>query len=385
MGIWEITPQIASPEGTEKALETLKGLDESSLMKAAIEMPKHVIEAVKKAKDSDEGDIPLERAKIHLFGLGGSAIAGDLIGDMLSPKRKIDIHRGTIPPRDPRGLVISSYSGNTYEIVESALKLTGGIKSVVCITSGGALSKLAYHWCLPQWSVPSGLLPRSAIGWFIGYLMGIMEKWRIIQKHTTEFVVSAAERLHKSLSQTEPHQHPLIRASLPIAQSMLGKNVLIFHTLRCTGAAKRLEAQINENGKHPAFSIMLPEGLHNSIEGIAGGDPNAWTLIYISDHLDPPILRDGMERSADFLKDKGYQCVAFPSAGNDQFELTLSRVMLSDFVSIFLAGLKGIDPAPIPAITELKITPSSIEDDDEHIQDADGRPVVSDPTNPKNS
>jgi len=118
--------------------------------------------------------------------------------------------------------------------------------------------------------------------------------------------------------------------------------------------------------------VVMPEGLHNTIEGIAGADPKEWTIILLADQYDPAYLRDGMGKAAELLTKKEFTCVPIPAAGNDQYELMLSRLLVSDFVSLFLAGIKGVNPTLIPTIEELKTTleVSAVEvEDDAEIED----------------
>ena len=328
-----------------------------------VDLSRNVEAAIGMSEDFSEGEIPLDKSSLHLFGLGGSAIAGDMIRDFLAPVKKISVHRGTLPPRDRRGVVVSSYSGNTIEIARMAHRTVGGLKSVIFLTSGGELAQLGWELAQPVWKMPTGLQPRAALGWSLGFLVSIMVRWRISNKSLKDNLERAAKRLADSIAQTGVEKHPLVRAALPIAQSLKDKNTLIFHSLGCTGAARRLAAQITENSKQPAFAVLMPEGLHNAIEGIAGGDPERWSVIYLADSNDPPFLRDSLARSADFLQGKGFSCVAFPAAGKDKLELTLSRIFLADFVSLFIAALRGIDPTPIETIMKLKETESQEEAD----------------------
>jgi glucose/mannose-6-phosphate isomerase len=185
-------------------------------------------------------------------------------------------------------------------------------------------------------------------------LMAIMVRWQIVFKSEQIKLASAAAKLEQSLEKGNLAEHKLSRHALPISQLILGKNALIFHSLKCTGAARRFAAQINENGKQPAFAVLMPEGLHNAIEGISGGHPNEWTLIYFTDPDDPEFLTESLGRSMEFVKKKGFNVVVFPAMGENQYELTLARILLGDLVSVFLAVLRGIDPTYIPAIETLK-------------------------------
>jgi len=365
VNIWEEKPKTATIEETSQALKLLDKLDKSSMKDVVLEMPNQITAAFKASANYNEGEKPSDRSRIYLFGIGGSAISGDLISDILSPQNKITVCRGTPPPRDMRGVVISSYSGNTKEITSEVHRVTGGLKSNIFITSGGNLARLAWEWTLPIWRIPEGYQPRGAIGWSMGLLVRAMVRWRILNVNVQNKLEQAAKHLADNLAQVDLIDHTVIQSALSIAQSLIGKNVLIFHSSSCVGAAMRLAAQINENGKHPAFTVSVPEGLHNSIEGIAGGDPNAWSLIFIFDPSDPLLLRERLARSAEYLQEKEYTSLQFPAFGNDRFELTLYRVLLADFVSLFLATLKGVDPTPIPTITALKQDNASVNEQSE--------------------
>lgn len=250
--------------------------------------------------------------------------------------------------------MVSSYSGNTKEINELASSATGGLKSTIFITSGGELEKMVIEWGLPLWKLPSGYKPRAALGWSLGYLSSILDRWRITS-NLTEKMTHAALKFRQTFVKSKPEEHILISAALSIAKNLMGRDALLFHSLNCTGAARRLAAQINENGKQPAFAVLMPEGLHNAIEGISGGDPQKWTIIYMTDPNDTELLRDIFRNSIDYLEKRGFRCLIFPAAGSNQLEMTMSRVILGDFVSLFLAAERGIDPTVIPAISALKV------------------------------
>ena len=324
------------------------------MLDCAIEMPEQIIQAEEAARTFHEGDIPLDRSSIHLVGLGGSAVAGELLTDMLSPRQVISIHRGINPPRDKRGVIVSSYSGNTSEVLELAGRVTGGLRTVVFMTSGGKLAYLSDEWSIPAWLIPTGYQPRAAIGWSLSLVLALMERWGVVNK-VHEKLIKAARRLKASLDRDKLSDHILTRAALPIASALKDKKVVIFHSHQCTGAATRLAAQIAENGKQPAFPLVVPEAMHNVVQGIACDDKECWALIFMTDPGDPLSLRESMRSAMTYFTGLGFDCLPYPAAGDDAFELTLSRLFLADLVSLFLAALKGVDPTPISIITDLKM------------------------------
>ncbi|HES59772.1 MAG TPA: SIS domain-containing protein, partial [Caldithrix sp.] len=108
--------------------------------------------------------------RILYFGMGGSAIAGNLLYDTLFDQLKapIDIVRGYNCPaycNEYTLVIASSYSGNTEETLSAIkdVKKTGA--TILAVTSGGELHKIAESnkWSLI--SIPGGLPPREALGY----------------------------------------------------------------------------------------------------------------------------------------------------------------------------------------------------------------------------
>ncbi len=364
------SPVLASLDEALETIEKLRKVDSENMLDCVLGFPQQIISAIEESSKFDGGDNPLDKTSIHLLGLGGSAIAGDLLTDMAVPRHVITVHRGTLPPRDTRGTVVSSYSGNTKEILEIIPRVIGGLKSAVVITSGGELESFAMYNSIPIWRIPGGFQPRSALGWSIGLLVTVLNRWNIPNPSRVK-LLQAAKRLKGSFTLENCHEHPFIRAAVQIVKELTGRCGLVFFSKNCKGAARRFVAQLNENGKHPAFEIMIPEALHNTIEGLGGSDPEQYTLIFITDPADPPMLREVLRKVIDLLENKGFTCIVFPAAGNNPYELTLSRVLLGDFVSLFLAASKEIDPTPIPTISSLKVEPIDTDTEEGNIEEDD--------------
>ncbi|MFC2150319.1 SIS domain-containing protein [Calditrichota bacterium] len=346
---------LAEVTEVTSAIDQLRKIDKSQMLNCLLELPNQVERAIYDSKDFDEGEVPLDRNRVHLLGLGGSAIAGELILDMLYPQRAISVHRGTQMPHDKCGVVVSSYSGNTTEVLELSNHLHGGLRPVVYLTSGGLLEKTGHDNSIPTWKMPTGYQPRAAVGWSIGLVASLLDRWRVVHG-IKEKLLATAKGFRKIFDTANDDwiEHPLIRAGLPIANALKEKHGIIFHSLSCTGAARRFAAQITENSKQAAFVLVMPEAMHNAVEGIGGSDPDKWTLIFMSDPEDPTSLRDGIDRTSDYFQNSGFTCLKFPAAGTNRFELTLSRLILADMASLFLAGNLNVDPTPLTIIPKLK-------------------------------
>jgi glucose/mannose-6-phosphate isomerase len=346
-------PRATSEECSE-ALNALRKVDAQGMLGAALQMTSQIITAQEVVRDFHEGDAPLDRTKLHLVGLGGSAIAGELLRDMIAPKKGVSVHRGTKPPRDKAGVIVSSYSGNTRELIELSFLVTGGLRPVIFLTSGGLLEKIGKDNSIPIWKMPAGFQPRAAVGWSLALVAAVISRWMVVPEISDHLILAARKFIGK-LNPAEPAANPLVQLALPLADSLVGRTTVIFHSLQCTGAARRLAAQINENGKQAAFALVMPEAMHNGVEGLIGADnPERWTLLFMSDQNDPDSLHEAMNRTRNFFAGAGFLCGEFPSEGDNSYEQTISRVFIADMTSLFLAARRGVDPTPIPTIVGMK-------------------------------
>ncbi|HKW50413.1 MAG TPA: SIS domain-containing protein, partial [Candidatus Eisenbacteria bacterium] len=111
-----------------------------------------------------------------LFGMGGSAIAGDLTRSMVDREGDSPFHvvRHYEPPAwlTPEDfLIFSSYSGETEETIAAYRSLRYlGARSCV-LTTGGTLARLAGADEIPVAALPPGHPPRAALGYSFSTLV----------------------------------------------------------------------------------------------------------------------------------------------------------------------------------------------------------------------
>ncbi|RKZ05532.1 hypothetical protein DRQ32_12325, partial [bacterium] len=118
---------------------------------------------------------------VKVVGMGGSAVAAELVGAVLDPARmSVSVLRDyALRHRPAPGtlLVFSSYSGNTEETLaawEDAARYTPDCPRVI-ISSGGQLAKLAQAASVPCISLPPDLPPRASLGHGVGALCALLE------------------------------------------------------------------------------------------------------------------------------------------------------------------------------------------------------------------
>ena len=133
-------------------------IDKSGMKRKIFELPEHMAEATRLAEQVDIG-AGGEIRNVVIAGMGGSAIAGDILKTVLW-------HRSSFPVEIVRYyslpssvtedtlVIVISYSGNTEETLScfSEAKRTGA--RILCISSGGELRKIATAESLPFIQIP---------------------------------------------------------------------------------------------------------------------------------------------------------------------------------------------------------------------------------------
>jgi glucose/mannose-6-phosphate isomerase len=312
----------------------------------------------------EEANINIKAEKIQrilYFGMGGSAIAGNLLYDTLFDQLKvpIDIVRGYECPAycNENTLVIaSSYSGNTEEILSAVKKIKKTGAPVLAITSGGELKKIAEtnKWSLIN--IPAGFPPREALGYsyfpiyhVLGRI-GLLDKYLPNMKKVAAFVQDIAIR--NDHDQSDGHVF-----SEELAKTIKGKIPVIYSTAPYLNTiSRRWQNQFHENSKSMSFANVIPEMNHNEIVGWEQDSDLLKNLVVIFlENEDPhPRIKKRIDLTKKIIRKKGAQIVELYTQGKTRIEKVFSLVVLGDWVSYYLALYYKKDPSAIKNIDYLK-------------------------------
>lgn len=232
--------------------------------------------------------------KVVIMGMGGSAIAGLIVKDLL-PQINIVIERNYIPNtaiNQNTLVIVSSYSGNTEETLSyyhSAKELTNNIFG---ITSGGKLLEALKDDNKSYYILPEGYPPRSATGYALTVLVRLLDS-SLLEDISVDLLQSYSDKL--SLEESTAHV---------LAKKIYPTIPIIVTEESTTSIGFRLKSQLNENSKMLSYNITLPEMNHNEIVGWQGKeiDKNILSLVWIDIRYNKNIKR--MNITNNILKDR---------------------------------------------------------------------------------
>jgi len=298
---------------------------------------------------------------LALGGMGGSAIAGDLVFGLAQDRLPFP----TLVVRDyhwPRAVgpealaVLSSYSGAT----EETLALLGEAEARgvprVGLTTGGALAARLTAANAPWRGLPAGLPPRAALGYSVVSLARLLEALGDPGEGEASWQEALAG-LDDGNARCAPAAPEATNPAKALARALVGRAVLVYGAAGKTAAvARRWKGQINENAKSPAFDSVLPEMNHNEIVGwqaLADLHPR-FAAVFLADPSDSPRIVKRREVTVAILSEEGVAAHVVDAIGQSPLARLLSLVQFGDWVSYYLAVLAGVDPTPIVKIDRLK-------------------------------
>jgi len=321
-----------------------------------------------------EFDLPHEYTGISnvvILGMGGSAIAGDIVRRLTLAESKLPVrvHRDYgLPAFVGEGTLViaSSYSGDTEETLSAFSESLKTQAKKLVITSGGKLKQLADGKGIPTFVVNYRAPPRAAFPHNFVPLVGIFQKLGLLRDKSADFqeTMDILNKISEDLVETTSFAS---NHAKQLAAKLQGRVVVIYGAEMLTEVAQRWKAQFNENSKAWAFSESFPELNHNAIVGYdfpvkAKGE--MFVLMLRSSLLGSQnSLR--YKATAELLTRAGIAHEFVEARGESTLAQVLSLVLLGDYSSFYLAMLNRVDPTSVDAIDFVKqyLAPSADSSD----------------------
>jgi len=304
---------------------------------------------------------PLKPRRLVLMGMGGSAMAGDLLRVWADREGTAPIHvcRHYEPPAwlTPEDfLVFSSYSGETEETLaaHAACRSLGGRACV--LASGGTLATRARKEGTPWIALPGGHPPRAALGYSFAALASLAEHLGLVERASAQIQAASLELEGPAIAWGRgvvESRNPAKRLAIRLKNRAV---VLIANARTMEPVALRWKGQLNENAKHLAWVSPLPEMNHNEVDSYRNPKGHAARLsaVLLTDPADHPRVAKRFDWVRGYLRRQGVDSERVSGNGPDPLSRMLSAVLLGDFVSYYLALLHDVDPSALPGVTLLK-------------------------------
>lgn len=285
-------------------------------------------------------------------GMGGSAIAGDILKELIYPFSRVpfEVVRNYDLPHyvgEKTFLIVSSFSGNTEETLkcfEEGLKRKA---KILTLSSGGELEKLSQQNRIKNLKLKLDCPPRAALGMTLGALLKKMVY--IVKDKNFE------NEINDTLVKLSEYSFDEENAK-KVAKILKGKIVNIYTDSNFSSIARRFANQLHENSKHFSHFNFIPEMDHNEIVGLEKPD-----FIKSKIYLFFLIFKQMNERNKKrtmitnkILNDHGFETMIFEFDDENKIFNILDSIITFDLISYYLAIENGVDPMKIERIDILK-------------------------------
>ncbi len=290
-------------------------------------------------------------SNIVITGLGGSGIGGTIISDLLKGISSIPIivskdyflpefvNKNTL-------VIVSSYSGDTEETVNAFNIAREKNAMIVCITSGGKILATAVEKNIDYIKIPGGLPPRAALGYSFPQLLKVLSFHKIISWNYVEEIKSA-------ISLMDSGEEEIKLQAMVTAAKFFDKTPVLYSAPEFEGVTIRFRQQINENAKMLTWHHVIPEMNHNELVGWTKPEPQ-FAVIFLRNETDYSRTQQRMEIIKETIGKCTPHIFELFSKGNSLLERMLYMIHLCDWISVYLAEDRNVDPVEVNVITKLK-------------------------------
>lgn len=288
---------------------------------------------------------------IVITGLGGSGIGGTILIELINDTCKVPIiiNKDYFLPafvNENTLVIISSYSGNTEETLSAMQQAITKKAQIACVTSGGKVLEMAKQNQFDFIEIPGGKPPRSCIGYSLVQIIKVLvAKGFAPQSLFTD--------LDKTIALLDKENNNIKSESEKIAKKLHTKIPVIYSLGTCEGAAVRFRQQINENSKMLCWHHVFPEMNHNELVGWTTKNDNI-AVVTFHTSFDYDRTKKRYEVCKPLFEKYSHSVTDITAKGTSKLEQFFYLINMGDWISCYLADIKGIDPVEVKVIDHLK-------------------------------
>ncbi|MFA5936797.1 MAG: bifunctional phosphoglucose/phosphomannose isomerase [Candidatus Paceibacterota bacterium] len=290
------------------------------------------------------------KSEFVVVGMGGSALSALLL-KTYRPELDIIVHSNYGLPEmteeklKNKLIILSSYSGNTEEVIDAFNIAKEKELEMVVIATGGKLLELAKENNTPYIQLP---IKVSQPRWALGFSTKAFLK--IIDEKELEKISELAGTLDTSLYEEKGKE---------LAKKIKDHVPVIYASENNSSLAYNWKIKFDENSKIPAFCNTFPELNHNEMTGFDIKDTTKeldkkFFFIFLKDKEDDERITKRMEVLEKMYEKENLKVEVLELEQENSWHKIFSILVLADWVSYYTALGYGIDPEQIPMVEDFK-------------------------------
>jgi glucose/mannose-6-phosphate isomerase len=307
-------------------------------------------------------DVPQIKGDIQnivFAGMGGSALPALLSASWPGYNLPFEICRQYHVPAYVSSktlFIASSYSGNTEETLSALAEAEAKSATIVIMAGGGKLEEIASQKGYPYLKIPKAEQPRYAVFYMLAGIVAILEEAGLLaEEEASDQLAKAAGFLRDSVKDwvaTVPQDK---NPAKQLANELAGKSGVVYGGPLMAPAAYKWKINFNENAKNIAWWGQYPEFNHNEFIGWSSHPVNKpYAVVDLRSSFEHPRVQKRFELSDRLLSGRRPAALVVQAKGETLLEQLLWTVNFGDFVTIYLALLNNVNPAPVDLVEKFK-------------------------------
>lgn len=256
-------------------------------------------------------------------------------------------------------VILSSYSGNTEEVLSCAQDAQmRGCPSVV-ITTGGQLQNFATSHKLPlvllETKLNPSLSPRAGIGLSLGATVSLLLRLNpSAQKYFRQKeIIHTIDRVVDMVNLHKDHSDNPAKA---LANKHRGRGLIIFSANHLAGVGRVAANYLNESAKTFATHYDFPDLNHHLLEGFTFplALKDQFSLIILNSSLYPEVIQKQVTLTRDILLQQKYSVTVIKPESTDIVSQLFESLVFLIMFSYYLSITNKVNPTSNPWVDYLK-------------------------------
>lgn len=297
--------------------------------------------------------------KIVWMGMGGSALAADIVSSYYQKELKVPVIVWNTPDypdfiKENDLVVVSSYSGNTQESIDFYYQAIKAQAHIFGLTSNGKLEELFKENQTTFHKIDTNLnpsnQPRMGAGFGMGFLLRILLSFKLINQEEVEKDIDQLEmEAFETKGWVDFESEEVVKAS----EVLKDKIAVILSSPTLTGLAHFFQNQLNETAKQMASYYFFPELNHHLLEGLSGKQQKS-NLGILLIREDDERVNEGINLTKNLLDKLGIKHHEIQLQDETRLKRLLRGISLAQHLSLTLADYYQVDPLGIPQVDWFK-------------------------------
>ena len=329
-------------------LDVPLSLDPSGMHRAYDDWPRLAREAY---EQRPEPAMDYRFDHVVFAGMGGSGALGEIFHSLLSRSPvHVDIVKGYRLPytTGPGSLVVAtSVSGQTAETISALRSAQKTGCRAVGFSSGGLLQEMCRRDGIPHYRIGEVHSPRASLVSYLYSMIGALAPVLQLGPSDAEESLGHLSSLAARVSSSNRDGNP----SLELASWLSGTPVILY-PWGLRAAAVRFKNSLQENAKMHAMTEDIIESCHNGIVGWESASDAR--PVMIRGHGDGPTTRERWKVMSEYFASRSVEFREVSSPAGSLLTKLVGLIYVLDYASVYLALLRGADPAPVESIDYVK-------------------------------